>query len=232
MKQNSFINEVAQFLQPRERLVEYGEKSLTEQELLAIILRTGTPKQNVLELSMTLLNCFQTLNNLKYASLEELQKINGIGPTKAIELKAAIEFGYRVAVSKTPRMGTILSTISAGQWLIDEMGDLHQEQLMAIFLNTKNQIVHKKIIFKGSLNNSIAHPREIFKEAVKYPTAHIIIAHNHPSGEIDPSPADLNFTRRLILCGEMMGIGLLDHLIIGQDKFYSLRENTDIFDEN
>ena len=232
MKQKNIIREVVQFIQPRERLFEYGEKSLSEQELLAIILRTGTQQVNVLELSMIVLNYFQTLNNLKYASLEELQKIKGIGPTKAIELKAAIEFGYRVAVSKTPRMGTILSTNSAGQWLIDEMGDLHQEQLMAIFLNTKNQIIHKQVVFKGTLNNSIAHPREIFKEAVKYPTARIIVAHNHPSGEIDPSPADINFTRRLILCGDMMGIELLDHLIIGQDKYYSLRENSSVFEDN
>lgn len=224
------IKEVPKQIQPRERLMAYGEKALSDHELLAIVLRTGTKDEHVLQLALRLLSEFEYLKELKYASLSELQKIKGIGPVKAIELKAALELGYRVATSAVPKHGHIISTKIAGQWLTKEMGDLHQEHLVVLFLNTKNEIIRKKTIFKGTVNSSIAHPREIFKEAVKYPTARIIIGHNHPSGDTEPSPADMMFTKRMIACGEMMGIEVLDHIIIGEDSFLSLRESTDVFD--
>lgn len=227
----SCIQEVPNHIQPRERCLIAGPKALSDQELLAIILRTGTRQKNVLHVAMEVLNHFQTMNALKHASLDQLQEISGIGPTKAIEIVAAIEFGYRIANSHIPKFGTIYSTEEAGQWLLQEMSDLHQEHLIVLFLNTKNQIIQKKTIFKGTVNSSVAHPREIFKEAVKYPTARILIAHNHPSGDITPSQADVHFTQRLILCGDMMGIEVLDHIIIGESQFLSLRESTHIFDE-
>lgn len=179
----SFIREVPKEIQPRERLLVYGEKALSNHELLAILFRTGTKNTNVLELAMKFLNHFGGLNEIKHASIDSFMEINGVGPTKAIELKAAIELGYRVATSAVPKYGHIVSTKSAGEWLIQEMADLHQEHLMVLFLNTKNEIIRKKTIFIGTVNSSVAHPREIFKEAVKYPTARIIIAHNHPSGD-------------------------------------------------
>lgn len=229
MSRISFIEEVPKMSQPRERLVAYGEKALSDHELIAIILRTGMKDENVLQLALKLLNQFENLNELKHASLEEFQKIKGIGPTKSIELKAAIELGYRVATSAVPKHGHIVSTSTAGHWLIKEMGDLHQEHLIVLFLNTKNEIIRKKTIFIGTVNSSVAHPREIFKEAVKYPTARLIIAHNHPSGDTEPSHADIIFTKRMIACGEMMGIEVLDHLIIGEKDYLSLRESSDIF---
>lgn len=228
---SSCIQEVPRQLQPRERCLMAGPKALSDQELLAIILRTGTKNRNVLGVALDVLNHFQHMNALKHASLDQLQEIPGIGPTKAIEIIAAIEFGYRIANAHIPKFGTIYSTAEAGQWLMQEMSDLHQEHLMVLFLNTKNEIIQKKTIFKGTVNSSVAHPREIFKEAVKYPTARILIAHNHPSGDITPSHADLHFTQRLILCGDMMGIEVLDHLIVGDKRYLSLRESTDIFDE-
>lgn len=225
----SFIQEVPKQSQPRERLLAYGEKALSDHELLAIILRTGTKEENVLQLSMKLLNIFGGLSELKQASISEFQMIKGIGPTKAVELKAAIEFGLRVSQSSIPKQGIITSTRTAGEWLLNEMKDLHQEHLVTLFLNTKNEIIKKRTIFIGTVNSSVAHPREIFKEAVKYPTARIIIAHNHPSGDTEPSQADLLFTKRMISCGEMMGIELLDHLIIGHGEYLSLRESTNVF---
>ena len=228
----SGIAEMPKRLQPRERLLEFGEKALADHELLAILLRTGTKGMNVLELALEVLHLFETKSCLKQASLQELQEVSGIGPAKAVEIKAAIEFGYRLANSYQPKLGTILSTESAGHWLIREMSDFHQEHLISLFLNSKNEIIHKKTIFIGTVNSSVAHPREIFKEAVKFPTARLIIAHNHPSGDVEPSQADLHFTKRLILCGEIMGIEVLDHLIIGQDQFLSLREESDIFEEH
>ncbi|MGF3113235.1 RadC family protein [Facklamia sp. P9177] len=215
--------------QPRERLRQYGAKNLSNHELLAILLRTGSKKENVLNLSIRLLSHFEPLNTLKIASLSELQSIKGIGPAKAVEIKAAIEFGSRVQDAQFKKQGVLTSTSQAGQWLIKEMGDLHQEHLVALFLNSKNEIIKKQTIFIGSVNSSVACPREIFKEAVKYPTARLIIAHNHPSGNPDPSQADLLFTKRMIACGEMMGIELLDHLIIGNDHYLSLREASDCF---
>ena len=225
------IQEVPKQIQPRERCQMAGAKALSDQELLAIILRTGTRQKNVLHVAMDVLNHFQTMNALKHASLDQLQEIPGIGPTKAIEIVAAIELGYRIANSHIPKFGTIYSTEEAGKWLLQEMSDLHQEHLMVLFLNTKNQIIQKKTIFMGTVNSSVAHPREIFKEAVKYPTAQILIAHNHPSGDITPSQADLHFTQRLILCGDMMGIQVLDHIIVGETRFLSLRESSHIFDD-
>ena len=225
----SFIQEVPKQSQPRECLLAYGEKALSDHELLAIILRTGTKEENVLQLSMKLLNIFGGLSELKQASVSEFQMIKGIGPTKAVELKAAIEFGLRVSQSSIPKQGIITSTRTAGEWLLNEMKDLHQEHLVTLFLNTKNEIIKKRTIFIGTVNSSVAHPREIFKEAVKYPTARIIIAHNHPSGDTEPSQADLLFTKRMISCGEMMGIELLDHLIIGHGEYLSLRESTNVF---
>ncbi|MDO4432171.1 MAG: DNA repair protein RadC [Aerococcaceae bacterium] len=227
----SFIQEVPRESQPRERLMTYGEKALSNHELLAILLRTGTKDENVLQLSMKLLQTFDSLSELKQASLEELQAIKGIGPTKASELKAAIEFGMRVCQCSVPKFGVMTSTEEAGKWLMNEMANLHQEHLVVLFLNTKNEIIKKRTIFIGTVNSSVAHPREIFKEAVKYPTARMIIAHNHPSGDTEPSQSDIVFTKRMISCGEMMGIELLDHLIIGQDRYLSMREKTRVFSE-
>lgn len=215
--------------QPRERLLLYGAKALSDYELLAILLRTGTKQKSVLNLAHSFLAHFKELYMLRNVSIEELQQISGIGPVKAIELQAAIEFGQRVYQSRLLKRGQILSTTAAGKWLLDHMEHLHQEHLIALFLNTKNEVIQTKNIFIGSVSQSVAHPREIFKEAVKYPTARIIIGHNHPSGDTKPSPADLNFTKRMIECGELMGIELLDHFIIGEDSYLSLREETHLF---
>lgn len=209
---------------PRERLEDYGPKALANHELLAILLRTGTKNMNVLQLSMNVLSEFDDLFMLRQVTAEELMAISGIGKAKAIEMIAAIEFGNRVARASQIKEGTVTSSSYVGSLLLDELSGLSQEHVMALYLNTKNEIIKKETVFKGSLNSSVAHPREIFRGAVKYAAARVIIAHNHPSGNPEPSEADLSFTKRMAQAGEMIGIEVLDHIIIGEEAYVSLRE--------
>lgn len=209
---------------PRERLLHFGEKALSNQELLAILLRTGSKPYNVVELSGLILEEFPTLYELKSASLNELQQIRGVGQIRAIELKAMMELGSRLHQSVQEKYGKVQSSFGLAQQLIEELKDFHQEHLICLYLNTKNEIIYRKTLFIGSLNQSIAHPREIYREAVRCSAARIICCHNHPSGAPGPSENDRLFTQRLKQCGEMMGIELLDHLIIGNDSYVSLRE--------
>ena len=198
MQERSLVLEVPKYSRPRERLEEYGEKALGTHELLAILLRTGSKDNNVLAVAMELLNNFGDLHQLKLASLEELREIKGIGH--------------------------ITSSQMVGDLLFTEMKDLPQEHVVALYLNTKNHLIKKETIFVGGLNSSIAHPREIFRGAVRISAARIILGHNHPSGNPEPSQADISFTKRIIECGELMGIDLLDHIVVGEKGYISLKE--------
>lgn len=209
---------------PRERLKEYGQSALANHELLAILLRTGTRDHNVLQLSLQVFSHFDDLYMLKNASLEELMEIPGIGKAKAVELLAAIELGRRMSHTPIVKEGAVTSSQYIGQILLDELKDFQQEHVVALLLNTKNEIIKKETIFKGSLNSSVAHPREIFKAAIKCSAARLIIAHNHPSGNPEPSDADLSFTQRMSEAGRLIGIELLDHFIIGDNSYISLKE--------
>lgn len=210
---------------PRERMMDYGPKALADHELLAILLRTGTRDKNVVALALEVLKETDDLYNLRHVSMQELMKIPGIGRVKATEIVAAIEFGRRVAHTNQVKEGTVMSSSWVGNYLMNEMSDLKQENVLALYLNTKNEIIKKETIFVGSLSSSIAHPREIFKGAVRYSAARIILAHNHPSGNTEPSEADFNFTRRVVDAGELMGIEVIDHVIVGEDAYLSLREH-------
>ncbi|SHE38623.1 DNA replication and repair protein RadC [Atopostipes suicloacalis DSM 15692] len=209
---------------PRERMEKLGPKALADHELLAIILRTGTKDKNVVNLAMDVLREVEDLHMLRQTSVQELMKIPGIGRIKAIEIMATTELGHRIAVAPQIKEGTVVSSSWVGNYLTKELSNLTQENVVALYLNTKNEIVKKETIFIGSLNSSVAHPREIFKGAIRYSAARIIVAHNHPSGNTEPSEADYSFTRRMVDAGEMMGIEVLDHFIIGENKYLSLRE--------
>lgn len=161
---------------------------------------------------------------LKNATLEELTSIKGVGKAKAVQLLASIELGRRIASFREEDKYVIRSPEDGANYVMEEMRFLSQEHFVCLFLNTKNQVLFQKTIFIGSLNSSIVHPREIFKEALKRSAASIICVHNHPSGDPTPSKEDIDVTRRLVECGKMMGIELLDHIIIGEKKYVSLKE--------
>jgi DNA repair protein RadC len=211
-------------LLPRERMDHFGPKMLSNQELLAIILRTGTKKENVMMLSQKVFDSYATLFDLKQTSLEDLKKISGIGEVKAGQIIALIELGRRIHLANQDLGDTVRSSYSLAHRLIQETKDYTQEHLIVLFLNTKNKIIRQKTLFIGSLNQSVCHPREIFRDAVRFSAASVILAHNHPSGNQSPSNEDREITKRVYESGKMMGIELLDHLVLGSEDYYSFRE--------
>lgn len=168
---------------PRERMLKYGESHLSNQEILAILISSGTKNESVMELSNRILMHFEGIKLLSDATIEELTSIKGIGNARGVMILAAIELGRRIQQYKPEERYTIRSPEDGADYVMEEMRDLKQEHLIALFLNTKNQIIHRQTIFIGSLNASIVHPREIFREAVRRSAASIICVHNHPSGD-------------------------------------------------
>ncbi|GAK09279.1 DNA repair protein RadC [Geomicrobium sp. JCM 19038] len=209
---------------PRERLLLEGADKLSNVELLAILLRTGSRQESVIELSQRILTAFGGLLPLKEATLEELQAIKGIGRVKAIEIRAVLELGKRIHTTSDKSRAIISSPNDAVDLVMEDLRFLKQEHFVAIYLNTKNQVIHKQTLFIGSLNSSIVHPREVFKEAIRRSAASVIALHNHPSGDPEPSEEDKAVTRRLFECGQLLGIEFLDHIVIGDHKYVSLRE--------
>jgi DNA repair protein RadC len=218
------IKDVPKEDRPRERLLKYGASRLSNQELLAIILGTGTRDESVMTLAGRVLMHFEGLKLLGEAAIEELTAIKGIGNAKGVVMLSAIELGRRMNQYKPEERYIIRSPEDGADYVMEEMRSLNQEHFVVLFLNTKNQVIHRQTIFIGSLNASIVHPREIYREAVKRSAASIICAHNHPSGDPTPSQEDIHVTRRLVDSGKMIGIEVLDHLVIGDRKFVSLKE--------
>jgi DNA repair protein RadC len=209
---------------PRERLIKDGPNSLSNQELLAIVLRTGTKNESVLQISNQLLSKFDGLRLLMNASIEEISNIKGIGEAKAAQLIASFELGKRINRLQYDGRFNIKGPEDCAKFMMDEMRFLEQEHFICLYLNTKNQIIARETIFKGSLNASIVHPREVFKEALRRSACSIICLHNHPSGDPTPSREDIEVTKRLVECGKIIGIEILDHIIIGEHKYVSLKE--------
>jgi DNA repair protein RadC len=218
------IKDVPKEDRPRERAVRLGAKHLSNQEILAILLGSGTREESVMALANRVLMHFEGLKLLQEATFEELTSIKGIGDAKSVQILAALELGKRMSQYKPDERYVIRSPDDGANYVMEEMRTLKQEHFVVLFLDSKNYIIHRKTIFVGSLNASIVHPREVYREAVKRSAASIIVAHNHPSGDPSPSKEDIQVTRRLVESGKIMGIELLDHLIIGNRKFVSLKE--------
>ncbi|MCI5774934.1 MAG: DNA repair protein RadC [Aerococcus sp.] len=217
------IRHMPEEMRPRERLREYGAKALPDYELLAIILRTGSRGENVIQMAMRILNHFDSLYAFRHATYEELLAIPGIGPSKALTIIASIALSERLFHAKREKTIALTSGQIAGEYFMKELQGLEQEHVVVAFVNIKQEVILKKTIFIGSLDSSVAHPREIFREAVRASAAHLFIAHNHPSGNAEPSQADIEFTKRLSECGQLMGIDVMDHFIIGDGCYTSLK---------
>lgn len=217
------IKSLPEELRPRERLFRKGAATLSDSELLAILIRSGTFSASALDLAAYLITRFGGLRGLLDVSLEELCKVNGIGLAKATQIKAALEVGRRVAAAPAAARPVIRSPEEVAALVMEEMRYLDREHFNVLILNTKNQVLAIENISIGTLNSSSVHPRELFKAAVKKSAASLILVHNHPSGDPTPSQQDLDLTKRLMEAGEVIGINILDHIIIGDNKYTSLR---------
>ncbi|NLK94418.1 MAG: DNA repair protein RadC [Clostridiales bacterium] len=210
---------------PIEKLLLFGPESLNNTELLAIILGKGTKGDNAISLSEKIISKLGGINNIIDVNYNDVTSIKGVKRVKASQIIALGELFKRFnALRANIQKYKIQSPIDVSKLLMAEMSSLNQEILKLLVLNSKSQIIKVRDVFKGTLNTSIVHPREIFKEAIKHSGASIIICHNHPSGDPTPSQDDINITRRIKESGKIIGIELIDHIIIGENKYISLKE--------
>ena len=210
---------------PRERLEHYGPGALNNAELIAIILRMGNTRASALQLATELLSTYRGLRGVAEASVQELSTVNGIGPAKACQLKAAFELGKRLATIADELRPIITSPQDAANLVMEKMRYYPEERFTVLFLDARHQVISAPDeISKGTLNASLVHPREVFKAAIKATAAAVLLVHNHPSGDPAPSKEDLALTARMKQTGELVGIPVLDHLIIGDGRFVSLKD--------
>jgi DNA repair protein RadC len=218
------ITDLAEAERPRERLAKLGAQALNTAELLAILLRVGMKGENAVQVGQRLLHTFGGLGGLHRADFEEMKSQKGLGEAKAATIKAAIELGRRLALEAPEERPAIHSPADAAALVQYEMSAFDQEHLRVMILNTKNQVLDIVELYHGSLNMSVVRVGEVFKPAVKRNAAAILVVHNHPSGDPTPSPDDVAMTRAIVEAGKLMDIEVLDHIVIGQGRFVSMKE--------
>lgn len=208
---------------PRERLTRHGGGALSTAELVAIIVRSGGPGQSALEIAQTLVARFG-LPGLVRASLDELRVVVGCGPATAIQLKAALELGRRLAAPPPDARVRIAAAADVARLLAPEMAPLDQEHLRVVLLTTRHDVLAVHEVYKGSVNQSQVRPAEVFREAIRRNAPAVVVVHNHPSGDPAPSPDDIHLTRQLVQAGRLLDVRLVDHIVIAQHGWVSLRE--------
>ncbi len=224
---NYKIKELPEEERPRERLLLVGSSNLSNVELLSIILKTGTKNKSVKDLAVDIMREVKDISMLKDMSVNKLKNIKGIGEVKALELVAAIELGRRVF--RPCKRKKIVLTNSKSIWEYSkDLFSKKQECFYCLYFNNKQELIERKLLFMGTINRSVVHPREIFKEAYLLSASSIVCLHNHPSGDVSPSSEDIKFTKSIMEIGRLQGIPVVDHLIIGEDSYYSFYENMNI----
>jgi len=218
------ITDLEETERPRERLARLGPKVLSNAELMAILLRVGVPGENAVQVGQRLLQDMGGLVGLHRATYEEVCGQHGVGPAKAAQIKAAIELGRRLATQTPTEQTTIHSPDDAANLVKYEMSALEQEELRVMLLDTRNHVSGVVNVYRGSLNSSQVRVGELFKHAVRRSAAAIIVIHNHPSGDPSPSPDDIAVTRAIVQAGKLLDIEVLDHLVIGNGRYVSLKE--------
>ena len=218
------IKEMPSRERPRERLKQVGVENLSDKELLSIILKTGTKEKNVTELALDILKQY-SLKDLQEVSINKLMEIKGIGEVKAIELLSVIEIGKRIFLKEELELEKYTNPKDIWSKTKYLFTNKKQEYFYALYFNTKQELIGKKLLFIGTVNQSITHPREIFKEAYRLSATSIVCLHNHPTNDTTPSKADIIFTENLIRTGQIQGIPIVDHIIIGKNNYYSFYED-------
>jgi len=208
-------------VRPREKLKRLGTSQLKDHELLALVLRTGTVKHDVLELSKKILR-HRKLEQLSRMSLEEMERYEGLGESKASSVAAAFEIGKRVYDTKTSEP-VIVNSPSDVSMQLNDIKSASKEHFVAFLLNARNHLLRRETVSIGTLSTSLVHPREVFEPAIRYKSASVIVAHNHPSGDPTPSDADIRITTQLVKAGEILGIEILDHVIVSKQTFLSMK---------
>jgi DNA repair protein RadC len=218
------IRELPSEDRPRERLINYGAQALSTAELIAIILRTGTQKHSALGLAEQVISKFGGLRGVAKASIKELSRVKGIGPVKAVQIAACVELGRRLAARGSDIKPTITSPDDVADMLLPKLRDLTKEQFVALLLDTKHRVIREENVSIGSLNSTVVHPREVFQSAIAHSAAAIVVVHNHPSGDPTPSAEDKQITTRLVESGKILGVEVLDHIILGDNCWVSLKQ--------
>ena len=222
------IKEMPADERPRERLLAHGAGALSTSELLAIILRTGRQQRNARELAAELLHRFGGLQGVAKAPIEELCAVDGIGDAKAVQLKAAFALGARLTASRGPERPEVHTSRDVMALLGDEMRLHEEERFKILMLDRKNRLIRDETVSVGTLDASLVHPREVFRSAIRASCASVIVCHNHPTGDCRPSSVDRETTRRIKEAGELVGIRLLDHVIVGDAEYYSFKDNDEL----
>jgi len=218
------VKEMPQEERPRERMMHAGPQALSTAELLAIILRTGVGGENVLTMASRLLAKYNGLGGMARAEFSQLAGEHGLGPAKSAQILAALELGRRLMAENPEERFQIRSPSDVANLLSSMLGHKEQEHFVVLYLDTRNRVLDQEILYKGSLNTSLVRIAEVFRGAVRRNCAAVIVAHNHPSGDPNPSPEDVALTRRLVEAGKLLEVDVLDHLVIGQNRYVSLRE--------
>lgn len=209
---------------PREKALRYGLESLSDLELVALILQSGNKNRSVFEIASDVLKESEGLSKLMQMHVNTLMQIQGIREVKALQLLASVELSKRVIKSKVYH-APVLKPEDVIEWFEFEYGVLQQECFIALYLDTKSKLIAHRVLFKGTLNESTVHPREVFKEAFLQNANSVLIAHNHPSGDCTPSQADFEVTYKMVHVAITMGVHLVDHIIVGQNQYYSFKEH-------